>query len=52
MKSYRITVDFEVEITAFNASDAQDAIEEALAELDALGSTVTKLAIDHVEELG
>ena len=52
MKSYRITVDLEVEIPAFSESDARDAIEEALADLDALGSTVTKLVIDHVEELG
>ncbi len=52
MNNYRLSIELEVEMPAFNESDARDAVEEALADLDALGSTVTKLVIDHVEELG
>jgi len=39
-----------VKLQAFNESDAEEAVRDALVEVDALGATVTDLLVDLVEQ--
>lgn len=52
MNRYRVVASLEVELFAFTENDAIDAVQEALADLDALGATVTRVDVDDIEDLG
>lgn len=50
MEYYEFDVRMRVKLPAFNKSDAEEAVRDALTEVDALGATVTKLLVDLVEQ--
>lgn len=52
MNRYRVVASVEVELFAFTEQDAIDVIQEALADLDALGTNVIRVDVDDVEDLG
>jgi len=49
MEDYLVTVELKVQISAFSAEDAKEAIVEDLNDLP--GATVTDLAIINIKEL-
>lgn len=46
MESFEFNVKMKVTLPAFNASDAEEAVRDALEDIDALGATVTDLIVD------
>lgn len=52
MNRYRVVASIEVELYAFTEQDAVDVVQDALADLDALGTAVTRVDVDEVEDLG
>jgi hypothetical protein len=48
MKEFEFFVTLKVTLQAFNASDAEEAVQDALQDIDALGAVVTDLKVDLV----
>lgn len=50
MQTYRVKAFVEVEIEAFNAEDARDAVSEGLMEVESLGAVVVDITVASVEQ--
>ena len=50
MKAYRIKAFVEIEIEAFNAEDARDAVSEGLMQVESFGAVVVDITVASVEQ--
>lgn len=51
MKAYEIEVEVKLTIFAFNSSDATDAVEEAIREVEGLGAEIKTVSFTSIKEI-